>query len=77
VRRSPAPKVAKARARKAQAHLVGADPEVITQLARDLRYAKTEDFILKVVAESPPFTDTQLEELAGLLLPVPRGASAA
>lgn len=54
------------------------DPELV-EARRDLKAAKLEDYIRRVVAEAPPLTDQQRELLAGLLRPVPRhqGADAA
>jgi hypothetical protein len=54
------------------------DPELV-EARRDLKAAKLEDYIRRVVSEAPPLTDQQRELLAGLLRPVPQrqGAEAA
>ncbi len=42
------------------------DPEIL-DARRDLRAARLEEHVRKVVADWPPLTDEQLDRLAGLL----------
>lgn len=51
------------------------DPDLISA-RRDLRAARLEDYIKRVVAEAPPLTPEQLELLAGLLKPPSAGEAA-
>lgn len=62
----------------ARARLAGASqkPETdTTDLKRELKFAKTEDFLQKILAEAPPLTAAQKADLAALL--VPAGGEAA
>ena len=43
------------------------DTEAIDQARRDLRAARLEDHVSKVLAEAPPFTAEQRRRLAALL----------
>jgi len=47
----------------------------VTELRRQLRAERTEQYIQKVLAEAPPLTDEQRTRLAELLAPV-RGGGA-
>ena len=47
------------------------DPDLVGA-RRDLKAAKLEDYIRRVVSEAPPLSDDQRELLAGLLRPVPQ-----
>jgi hypothetical protein len=52
------------------------DPALIAA-RNDLRVARLADHIARVVAEAPPLTDEQSEQLAALLRPTVGGAHAA
>lgn len=41
----------------------------VNELRRELKYATTEKFLMRVVAEAPPLTDAQRADLAALLAP--------
>lgn len=45
------------------------DPELI-DARRNLKAARLEDYVSRVVAEAPPLTPAQLDRVAGLLRPV-------
>lgn len=51
------------------------DPEVLTAL-RDLRAARAEDYVRRLVDEAPPLTDEQRDRLALLLRRRPGRAGA-
>lgn len=48
-----------------------------SELRRDLRAARVQAYIERVLAEMPPLTDAQREDIAALLRPARRGATAA
>lgn len=52
------------------------DPELL-DARRDLRAARAEDYITKVLAEAPPLTDQQRTRLCELLRPARTGGGAA
>lgn len=67
MRRSPSPKVAKLRARIAGTRSNHPDADV-TDLRRELKYAKAEDFLQKILGEAPPLNQAQRADLAALLV---------
>lgn len=48
-----------------------------TELRRELRAVRAEDYIRALVEEAPPLTETQRARLAALLLPAKRVGAAA
>lgn len=53
------------------------DDPILLDARRDLKVAKAETYISKVLAEAPPLTDAQRTRLAELLRPVRDGGDAA
>lgn len=64
-----------------RARLAGAarrgNTALVDEARRDLRAARAEDYILKLVDEAPALTELQRARLAALLLPARRGGAAA
>lgn len=52
------------------------DTETVDELRRDLRAARAEDYIKKLVSEAPQLSDAQRDRLAQLLRGRPGGAAA-
>ena len=50
------------------------DPELLTA-RRDLKAAKLEEYVARVVATAPPLTDDQANRIASLLRPYGRDAA--
>lgn len=50
------------------------DPELI-EARRNLKAAKLENYVSRVVAAAPPLTEAQADRIAALLRPVGGGAS--
>lgn len=48
---------------------------VILEARRDLRAARLEDHVARIVAEAPPLTPEQCDRIAALLRPTAGGAS--
>lgn len=52
------------------AHIKKADPSAdVTELRRQLKAERLEDYVKQVVAAAPPLTDEQREQIARLLVP--------
>lgn len=64
------------RSRLARLHQThGADSPEVANARRDLRAARLEDAVAKVVAEAPPLTTDQRARIIGLLQSSPMGAA--
>jgi hypothetical protein len=53
----------------------GPNDPLVPDLQRDLRAARAEEYLAKVIAQAPPLTPEQAERLRQLLPPVPRNES--
>lgn len=74
--RNPAPAVARARARRANAVGRG-DIAAAESALLELRAAKAAEYIRQLVESAPPLTQAHRDSLSALLAPVQGGAAAA
>lgn len=63
------PKVARSKSLLGSGIRLGRPEAEVIELRRELKFATTEAFLERILAEAPPLTDAQRADLAALLAP--------